>query len=258
MIANSAGSRQKRPWITLGGGRIVLECLGRSLDHAADEIDVDRLGLEGLLARELDGRSDLSGVTLGYLFLDGSHFKFHAGSASEPVLAAWGVTTDGRPVLVGLAPGESESHDAWAEFLRDLTSREMSPPLLVISNGAPGLIGACEVVLAKSLRQRCLIHRCRNILAKVPKSAQGEVKAAFWKLFDDVKSPPGQRAVAEVRARIKVFAEHYQRLYPAAVKCLLSDVESLTAYLRFPSEHHKRIRHSNFISSAPSVRRGVA
>ena len=201
---------------------------------------------------------DLSGVTLDYLFLDGSHFKFHAGSASEPVLAAWGVTTDGRPVLVGLAPGESESHDAWAEFLRDLTSREMSPPLLVISNGAPGLIGACEVVLAKSLRQRCLIHRCRNILAKVPKSAQGEVKAAFWKLFDDVKSPPGQRAVAEVRARIKVFAEHYQRLYPAAVKCLLSDVESLTAYLRFPSEHHKRIRHSNFISSAPSVRRGVA
>ena len=190
---------------------------------------------------------DLSGVTLDYLFLDGSHFKFHAGSASEPVLAAWGITTDGRPVLVGLAPGESESHDAWTEFLRDLTSRGMSPPLLVISDGAPGLIGACEVVLAKSLRQRCLIHRCRNILAKVPKSAQGEVKAAFWKLFDDVKSPPGQQAVDEVRARIDAFAEHYQRLYPAAVKCLLADVESLTAYLRFPSEHHKRIAHSNFI-----------
>ncbi len=190
---------------------------------------------------------DLSGVTLDYLFLDGSHFKFHAGSASEPVLAAWGITTDGRPVLVGLAPGESESHDAWAEFLRDLTSRGMSPPLLVISDGAPGLIGACEVVLAKSLRQRCLIHRCRNILAKVPKSAQAEVKAAFWQLFDDVTSEPGQQAVDEVRARIDAFAEHYRRLYPAAVKCLLSDVESLTAYLRFPSEHHKRISHSNFI-----------
>ena len=34
---------------------------------------------------------DLSGVTLDYLFLDGSHFKFHAGNASEPVLAAWGI-----------------------------------------------------------------------------------------------------------------------------------------------------------------------
>ena len=190
---------------------------------------------------------DLSDVTLDYLFLDGSHFKFHAGNASEPVLAAWGITTDGRPVLVGLTPGESESFDAWAEFLRDLSARGLTPPLLVISDGAPGLIGACEVVLAKSLRQRCLIHRCRNLLAKVPRSAQAEVKAAFWKLFDDVKSEPGQRAVDEVRARIDAFAERYQKLYPAAVTCLLSDVESLTAYLRFPSEHHKRIRHSNFI-----------
>ena len=190
---------------------------------------------------------DLSGVTLDYLFLDGSHFKFHAGNASEPVLAAWGITTDGRPVLVGLAPGESESFDAWAEFLRDLVSRGLTPPLLVISDGAPGLIGACEVVFPKSLRQRCLIHRCRNILAKVPKSAQAEVKAAFWKLFDDVESEPGQKAVDEVRGRINTFAEHYQPLYPAAVKCWLSDVGSLTAYLRFPSEHAKRIRHSNFI-----------
>ena len=31
---------------------------------------------------------DLSKVTLDYLFLDGSHFKFHGGNASEPVLAA--------------------------------------------------------------------------------------------------------------------------------------------------------------------------
>ena len=81
----------------------------------------------------------------------------------------------------------------------------------------------------------------------MPKSAQAEVKAAFWKLFDDVESEPGQKAVDEVRGRITTFAEHYQPLYPAAVKCLLSDVESLTAYLRFPSEHAKRIRHSNFI-----------
>ena len=31
------------------------------------------------------------------------------------------------------------------------------------------------------------------------------------------------------------------------MKCLLADKEGLTAYLRFPAEHHKRIRHSNFI-----------
>jgi putative transposase len=31
------------------------------------------------------------------------------------------------------------------------------------------------------------------------------------------------------------------------MKCLTTDREGLTAYLRFPADHHKRIRHSNFI-----------
>jgi putative transposase len=31
------------------------------------------------------------------------------------------------------------------------------------------------------------------------------------------------------------------------VRCLLADREQLTSYLRFPVEHHRRIRHSNFI-----------
>ncbi|MGH9054432.1 MAG: IS256 family transposase [Acidimicrobiales bacterium] len=190
---------------------------------------------------------DLSGMELDYLYLDGSHFKFHQGSPSEPVLCAWGITSEGAPVLVGLAPGESESHDAWADFLRDLVDRGLTPPLLVVSDGAPGLIGAAEVVLAKSLRQRCLIHRARNVLAKVPKAAQTEVKAEFWKLFDDIDAPAGQEAVDVVRGRICAFEKHYGTEYPAAVKCLTTDVASLTVYLRFPKEHWKRIRHSNFI-----------
>ena len=52
---------------------------------------------------------DLSGVTLDYLHLDGSHFKFHPGAPSEPVLCAWGIDTEGAPVFVGLAPGSTES-----------------------------------------------------------------------------------------------------------------------------------------------------
>jgi len=31
------------------------------------------------------------------------------------------------------------------------------------------------------------------------------------------------------------------------MKCLTTDKEGLTAYLRFPAEHHHRARHSNFI-----------
>ena len=101
----------------------------------------------------------LADVALEYLFLDGSHFKMHHGARAEPVLVAWGITTGGKPVLVGLAPGSSQSHDAWADFLAGLVARGLRAPLLVVSDGAEGLIGAAERVFDRSLRQRCLIHR---------------------------------------------------------------------------------------------------
>jgi putative transposase len=96
------------------------------------------------------------------------------------------------------------------------------------------------------------LHRCRNILAKVPAGAQEEIRSAYWAIFDTAELTaasiqPGQPLVAAVQARIDSFAEKYCKLYPAAVRCLLSDCEQLTSYLRFPAEHHKRIRHSNFI-----------
>jgi putative transposase len=120
---------------------------------------------------------DLSMVRLDYPFLDGSHFKTHPGAPAEPVLAAWGIDTDGKPVLVGLAPAASESTDAWDDFLADLTQRGLRAPLLGISDGAPGLTGAFDRAFPNSLRQRCLVHRARNTLAKVSAHDQDEVKA---------------------------------------------------------------------------------
>lgn len=191
----------------------------------------------------------LDEVMLDYLFLDASFFRMHPGSPAEPVLAAWGITTEGKPAFVGLAPGSGESADAWHDFLVDLKDRGLASPLLVISDGAPGLISAIEQAYPKALRQRCLVHRCRNILAKIPAGMQAEVKDAYWAIFDteDLKTPPGPRLVEIIDHRIDEFAARYQALYPAAVKCLLTDRDGLTAYLRFPAEHQKRIRHSNFI-----------
>jgi putative transposase len=199
---------------------------------------------------ELDrwSRRRLDNVTLDYLFLDGSHFRYHAGAAAEPVLAAWGITTDGKPVLVGLAAASSESGDAWADFLTDLGDRGLGSPLLVISDGATGLIGAVERTMGAALRQRCLIHVARNVLAKVPKHAQADVKADYWAIFDvPDEVEPGPDAVAFVQRRIDGFAARWRDSYPAAVRSLLADRDSLTVYLRFPREHWTRVRHSNFI-----------
>jgi len=191
----------------------------------------------------------LDGVTLDYLYLDASFFRMHPGSPAEPVLAAWGITTDGKPAFIGLAPGSGESADAWADFLTDLKDRGLPSPLLVISDGASGLIAAIEQAFPKALRQRCLIHRARNVLAKVPAGMQAEIKDAYWALFgtEDLKTQPGPELVELAGHRITEMAGRYSATYPAAMKCLLADREGLTAYLRFPAEHHQRIRHSNFI-----------
>jgi putative transposase len=67
-------------------------------------------------------RRRLDEVILDYLFLDASFFRMHLGSPPEPVLAAWGITTEGKPVFVGLAPGSGGSTDAWADFLTTYAS----------------------------------------------------------------------------------------------------------------------------------------
>ncbi len=78
---------------------------------------------------------------------------------------------------------------------------------------------------------------------------QAEVKDAYWAIFDteELKTPPGLKLTEIIGNRITETAARYSPAYPAAMKCLLADREGLTAYLRFPAEHHHRIRHSNFI-----------
>lgn len=190
---------------------------------------------------------DLAGVELDYFFADGSYFKMHPASPAEPVLVAWGLTSMGKPVFLGLEPGNSESCDAWAGFFQGLTARGLADPLLIVSDGGAGLIAATEIVFSRSLRQRCVIHRSRNVLAKVPAHAQGQVKSDYWKIFNDIDAEAGTAAQAVARSRAKTFASKWRSLYPAAVECLESDFEHLIVYLRFPVEHWDRIRHSNFI-----------
>ena len=60
--------------------------------------------------RPLVGPRAWTELELDYLFLDGSCFKMHPGARAEPVLAAWGITTDGKPVFLGLAPGRQRVH----------------------------------------------------------------------------------------------------------------------------------------------------
>jgi hypothetical protein len=65
-------------------------------------------------------------------------------------------------------------------------------------------------------------------------SAQAEVKAAYWQIFDDITQPAGQATVDEAARCAQAFAARYEPVYPAAVACLVSTLPELTTFLRFP------------------------
>ena len=189
----------------------------------------------------------LVGLEPLYVFVDGSHFRYHDGARAEPVLCAWAITADGKPVLVGLDGANAESTDACLGFLRDLVTRGLDAPLLVITDGAAGLISAVEQVWPASLRQRCLVHRVRNILAKVATADQDLAKADLLaNLRRPARHPRRARARRGSPTRRGVRPTVGSSL-PAAVACILDDFAELAAHLRFPAEHWSRIRHSNLI-----------
>jgi transposase-like protein len=184
---------------------------------------------------------DLSGFELEYLFLDAVYESLREqGGLKEGLLAAWGVCTDGRKVLLHLALGNKESYPNWLDCLRDMVKRGLQTPVLITTDGAPGLIRAVEEVFPRSLRQRCLAHKMRNVLDKVPDQDQapvkGMVQAAYY--------APNQEVARLVAADV---LKQYQTLFPAAMKSFQDDWEACIAYLRCPPVHHKRIRTTNLL-----------
>src|SRR6266568_7475597 len=111
-------------------------------------------------------RRDLYGVGLVALFLDAIFLNVRPKGPKEGVLCAWGFTEEGERVLVGVCLGMRESHEDWLSLARDLIARGLGAPMLVVADGAPGLIKAVEQCWPSSDRQHCSVHRARNLMAK--------------------------------------------------------------------------------------------
>jgi putative transposase len=56
------------------------------------------------------------------------------------VLAAWGYTTEGQRVLLHLMAGSKEDAETVTAFFENMKLRGLTDPLLVTSDGAPGII----------------------------------------------------------------------------------------------------------------------
>ena len=122
-------------------------------------------------------KRDLSEHAIVYLFVDGIAERLRPGQRREAVLAAWGIGEDGRKSLLGLMAGSKEDVETVRAFFQDLRIRGLGDPLLVVSDGASGIIRAIEECFPRSARQRCLAHRMRNLAAKVSADPWPEFKA---------------------------------------------------------------------------------
>ena len=101
------------------------------------------------------------------------------------MLVAWGFTEDGERVLLAVMLGMRESHEDWLALARDLIARGLGAPMLIVADGAPGLIKAIEQCWPASDRQHCAVHRVRNLLAKLPERERERVRKAYWQALDD-------------------------------------------------------------------------
>lgn len=177
-----------------------------------------------------------------YCFLDAIYLKLHPDDEpAEGVLVCWGVTLEGRKVLLGLQLGSRESYEAWLGFGRDLIARGLRPPALVVADGAPGLWKAARELWPEAEEQRCTVHALRNVTAKLPERHHRELKARWWQALDEAASP------AEARRGLEAIVADYRAAYPSAVAVIERDMDALVAHLRWPSEHRKRIRTTNLL-----------
>lgn len=176
-----------------------------------------------------------------YLFLDGvSESVRLRARAKEAILCAWGILSNGHRILLHLALGNKESYDSWLGFLRDMQKRGLRMPLLITSDGSPGLIKAVETCFPESRRQRCLVHKLRNIANKLPQYALDEIMPAIRTVYYQQ-----DREIAMMYAT-KIIEDHASS-FPSAIKFFQEDLENCLSKMDFPAGQHKYIRTTNLL-----------
>src|SRR5512139_3695503 len=165
---------------------------------------------------------------------------YQAFAKREPVLSAWGYTGEGRRVLLHLMAGSKEDAETVTAFFEDMKMRGLNDPLLVTSDGAPGIIKAIEVCFPRAARQRCLAHRMRNLAGKVPEDIWPDFKARVQAAYQ----APSRAIARELAAGV---VADYGRDQERGIACFMDDFEACIAHLRFPVTHRRAIRTTNLL-----------
>ena len=169
--------------------------------------------LSELMARRLDD------IRLAVLMLDGIDLKGRCN------VVAWGITTEGVKIPLGLWEGSTENAAVATALLSDLVDRglDVGQGVLCVLDGAKALRKAVRDVLGtRTPVQRCIRHKERNVLDHLPERDRPAVKRRLrtaWKLDDHPAA----------LARLQALADELARSHPGAAASLREGMaETLT------------------------------
>lgn len=178
------------------------------------------------------------------IYLDGIHFTVRHGSQTDAtmMLTALGVDLEGSREVLAFRACAEEDKEGWSCLLQDLRNRGVSEIDLLVTDGHDGLLAAVSTLFPATLRQRCLVHKQRNVMSAIPKREQQEVStelAGIWK----------QENKEQALLNLAAFKAKYQKRYPEAIRSLSEDEEHLLTFYAFPPVMHRYIRSTNAIES---------
>jgi putative transposase len=187
----------------------------RRVEKAVQQLGVESISKSQVsrLAGELDELVEafrtrpLDGSPYPFVMLDALVVKVREAGriVNVCVVHATGVNREGYRESLGLDIVTQEDGAAWLAFLRGLVARGLSGVQLVTSDAHPGLVDAIRSTLIGASWQRCRTHFMRNLLTRVPRSAQRPAATLVRTIFDqadaDTVHEQYQRALLQLEDR---------------------------------------------------------
>jgi putative transposase len=182
-----------------------------------------------------------TGLRMAAIFIDGVHFK------GQMVVAAIGVTSEGRKVVLSVRQGATENARVCMDLLEELRERGVSAEqsTLFILDGSKALHAAVERVWGThAVIQRCQIHKMRNVRAYVGQELWGQVQSEMRAAYADKDS-------AKAKKRLLTTVKWLERVAPSAARSLREGLdETLTvASLRLPDTLVRTLKSTNPVES---------
>jgi putative transposase len=137
------------------------------------------------------------------------HFSILHGDKADAtiILTALGVALAGNKEVLARRPCAEEDKDGWSCLLQDLRSRGATCIDLIVTDGHDGLLAAVAQLFATTPRQRCLVHKQRNVLNAIPRRERGAVQVELGGIWDQ---PSKQEAVVQLAAFKAKYSKRYR------------------------------------------------